>query len=177
MKPIKKITSEVTAYNYCQETISLKTAVEKNYMVLCARLHKIRSEGLYEANYGSWELFLEEMRINKRKADAMIRIYEKFVLELGINPDTVALAGGWSVAEDLLPIATSKKEAEEALDYASHALRKDVRMYVLDKLHGDEQKPLCLHEDVYTVIICRRCGERWQHFEDYKKSAHEHRES
>ncbi len=166
------MTTELTAYDYCQETINLKNAVEKNYLVLCARLQNIKEGGLYEANYGSWELFLEEVRINKRQAEAMIKIYQKFVIELGISEEKVALAGGWTVAETILPIATNKEEAEEALDYASHALRKDVRLYVQDKLHGgyEHQKPICNHEDYYTVIICRCCGERWQDYKDFEKA-------
>lgn len=155
------MTTEIQAYNYCQETIELKNNVEKNYMVLCARLYKIKNETLYEANFGSWELFLEELRINKRSAEAMCKIYETFVVSLGIDPDTVALAGGWSVAETLLPIATNKKDAEEGLSFAKGALRKDVRMYVNEKL-GKVPEGICRHEDTYTVRVCRTCHERWE---------------
>lgn len=166
-------TTELQAYNYCQETINMKNVMEKSYMVLCSRLHKIKSERLYEANFDSWEVFLEELRINKRSAEAMCKIYEKFVVELGISPDTVAMAGGWTVAETLLPLTTSKELAEEGLEFAKGALRKDVRMFVNDKL-GRTPEGLCAHADVYTVIICRTCGEKWQDFKEYDESSHKH---
>lgn len=155
------MTTELQAYNYCQETINMKNVMEKSYMVLCSRLHKIKSERLYEANFDTWEVFLEELRINKRSAEAMVKIYEKFVVELGISPDAVAMAGGWTVAETLLPLTTSKELAEEGLEFAKGALRKDVRMFVNERL-GRVPDGLCSHTDTYTVRICRTCHEKWE---------------
>lgn len=158
------MTKELTAYTFCQETIGMKNTLERNYIVLCQRLHTIRENQLYDGNYGSWELFLEELRINKRKADAMCKIYETFILELGISEEKLALAGGWSVAETILPIATDKESAEEALEFAAVSLRKDVRMYVNEKL-GKVPDGICEHEDTYVVRVCRGCSERWQEHE------------
>jgi len=164
--PTNKIimtTTELSAYNYCQDTINLKNAVEKNYMVLCARLYKIKTERLYEANFAQWEVFLEELRINKRSAEAMCKIYETFVIQLGIDPEQVALAGGWTVAETLLPLATSKELAEEGLEFAKGALRKDVRMFVNEKL-GRVPDGMCSHADTYTVRVCRTCHDKWEEY-------------
>ena len=156
---------EVEAYNYCQETLALKSNIERAYLGICARLHKIKKERLYEANFGSWELFLEEMRVDKGSAERMVRIYETFILSLGIQEELVQNAGGWSVVAELLPIAKTKEDAEEGLEFASKATKKDVRMYVREKL-GIAPSALCEHKDTYTVRVCRDCGERWEDYKD-----------
>ena len=153
---------EIKAYDYCQETIAIKSHIENSYLVLCQRLHKIKSERLYEGSYTSWVLFLEEMKIDKFTAERMVKIYDTFVLKYAISPAKIEGAGGWSVVAELLPISNSKEEAEEALEYATGALKKDVRIYVHQKRHGVSTDKLCTHTDTYLVRICRDCGDRWE---------------
>lgn len=164
-----KLTSEKEAYAYCEETIALKNQIEGAYLVMCSRLHKIKSDGLYvHAGYDSWSLFLDEMKIDKGKADQMVRIYDLMVLQYGIAPKMIEEAGGWSVVAEILPIADSKENTEEALEFAKGALKKDVRLYVRDKKYGTTGK-LCAHENHYTVEICTDCGERHRVFSDEAK--------
>lgn len=157
--------TEIQAYNYCEETIQLKGELEKGYLGLCARLHKIKTERLYEASYETWQLFLEELKIDRATAERMVKIYDTFILRFNISPAKIQGAGGWSVVAELLPISNSKEEAEEALDYATGALRKDVRIYVHAKRYGKELEKLCRHHDTYLVRICRDCGDRWEEHE------------
>lgn len=157
--------NEIQSYEYCEETIKFKQNIENSYLGLCARLHKIKTERLYEASYETWAVFLEELRIDKLTAERMVKIYDTFVLKYGISPAKIEGAGGWSVVAELLPISNSKEEAEEALDYATGALRKDVRIYVHAKRFGKESEKMCRHHDTYLVRICRDCGDRWEEHE------------
>ena len=154
--------NEIKAYEYCEETIKFKSAIENSYLGLCARLHKIKEERLYEASYTSWTLFLEELKIDRATAERMVKIYDIFILKYGISPAKIEGAGGWSVVAELIPISNSQKEAEEALEYATGALRKDVRIYVHAKRFGKEKEGMCTHKDTYVVEICRDCGDRWE---------------
>lgn len=156
--------TEQEAYEYCVDTINQKNALERSYLVLCRRLHTIKLHRLYEANFDNWEVFLEELRIDKGSAERMIRIYQRFILELDISPEKIETAGGWSVVAELLPIAKDKETAEEALVFASMSRKKDVRMYVNEKL-GKVPAGICSHENTYTVCICRDCHDRWQEHE------------
>jgi hypothetical protein len=163
---MKALTSEQEAYNYCEETIALKGQIEGAYLVLCSRLHKIKTENLFlNAGYESWSLFVDDMKIDKGKADQMVRIYDLLVLEYGIKPKLIEEAGGWSVVAEILPIADSKENAEEALHFAKGALKKDVRLYVRDKKYGTTGT-LCRHANTYTVEICTDCGQRHRVFND-----------
>lgn len=157
--------NEVKAYAYCEETIKIKGDIEKGYMVLCARLHKIKEERLYEASYSSWSLFLDELKIDRATAERMVKIYDTFVVRYGISPAKIEGAGGWSVVAELLPISNSKEEAEEALDYATGALKKDVRIFVHSKRYGKDTEKMCRHPNTYLVRICRDCADRWEEHE------------
>lgn len=158
--------NELQAYNYCEETIKFKHDIEKSYLGLCQRLHKIKEERLYEASFETWSVFLEELRIDRATAERMVKIYETFVIKYGISPAKIEGAGGWSVVAELLPISNSKQEAEEALEYATGALKKDVRIYVHAKRYGKESEKMCSHQDTYSVTICKECGDRWQLYKE-----------
>lgn len=166
---MKALISEQEAHKYCEETIALKNQIEGAYLVMCSRLHKIKLENLFiDAGYESWSLFLDEMKIDKGKADQMVRIYDLLVLQYGIKPKLIEEAGGWSVVAEILPIADSKESAEEALTFAKGALKKDVRLYVHDKKYGTTSV-LCRHKNTYKVEICVDCGERHKLFDDSEK--------
>jgi len=164
IKITKESMGEVKAFEYCEETINVKKHIEGSYLVLCSRLHKIKEARLFEAGYETWGNFLEELHIEKHTAERMVKIYDTFVLKYGISPAKIEGAGGWSVVAELLPISNSKEEAEEALEYATGALKKDVRIFVHEKRYGKESTKMCTHEETYSVTICKDCGERWQVF-------------
>lgn len=154
--------TEIKAYEYCEETIKFKNNIEASYLALCARLHKIKTERLFEASFETWEMFLEELRVDRATAEKMVKIYDLLVLNYKISPAKIEEAGGWSVVAEILPIATSKEEAEEALEYAKGARKKDVRIYVTQKRNGLVVQTMCMHKDTYVVEICRECGDRWE---------------
>lgn len=154
--------NEIKAYEYCEETIKFKHDIEKSYLNLCQRLHKIKTERLYEASFETWSVFLDDLKIDRATAERMVKIYDTFIVRYGISPAKIERAGGWSVVAELLPISNSKAEAEEALEYATGALKKDVRIYVHAKRYGKESEKMCRHHDTYVVRICRDCGDRWE---------------
>lgn len=153
---------ELQAYNYCQQTIALKSKIEQNYLELCARLWKIRSERLFEGQYAEWELFLEELKITPSVASRLVKIYEVFVIQQGFSQEELEKAGGWSVVAELLPVATDKKASKELLELASTYTRQHLREHVLSLKIAPESHVDCKHRDYYDLRICRDCGEKWQ---------------
>lgn len=151
--------NEITSYKYCEDTIKLKQSIEVSYVALCERLYKIRNERLYEAQFADWDVFLEEIKIDRASADKMCRIYELFVLNYKVPAEKIAEVGGWSKVAELLPVSTNKKQAIEALEYAKGALKKDVRIYVKEIL-GKQIPDNCKHKNTYVVEICKNCGDK-----------------
>lgn len=157
--------TEQQQYNYCEDTKKLKNKIESDYIEIAKRLHTIKINKLYEAQYGSWSLYLDDAKIGQAKAEQLIRIYEKFILEHKVKQSLLIDAGGWSVVIRLLPMAKTKEMAENALLQASLLPnRVSTANYVKDAMKQDFAECECL--DTYTIKICRACGDREKVYED-----------
>lgn len=97
--------------------------------------------------------------MNQSKAEQLIRIYQKFILEYKIKDWLLAEAGGWSVVVRLLPLAKTRELAENALQQAS-LLPNRVTLVNYVKEALTEEFAECKCEDTYTIKICRTCGDR-----------------
>lgn len=154
-------------FDYCEETVKLKTELELSYLDLASRLHKIQLNRMYEPNYESFDEFLKEMKISRATANKLINIWVRFVIQFKIKPKLLADAGGWSVVAEILPHAENKKEAEEWLLQAKEYNRQDLRKNLIEHKTGVDMR-LCKHEK--TVIIkfehCLKCGENHRIYED-----------
>lgn len=150
-----------TNYDYCLETIGLKGELELSYLDLASRLHKIQLNKMYEPNYESFDEFLEEIKISRATASKLVNIWRLFVIKFKIKPKVLAGAGGWSVVAEILPLAESKKKAEELLFMASETRRKDLRKNLHELKTGVEMSK-CNHADKKLTFVCYwkcTCGE------------------
>lgn len=147
-------------YNYCQETISLKTKIEEGFLVLGERLAKIRDELLYTKSWETFEDFLEEMGMSPSAASKLINIYLKFVVSMNIPREKLLSMGGWSDLSDLLPYVNTKKEAIEMIENMSGLMRVDRRKLLQEKKTGIQMSE-CKHDwiDVH-FRQCSICGDR-----------------
>ncbi len=159
-----KLTAK-TNFNYCQETISLKSDLELSYLDLASRLHKIQLNRMYEPNYESFDEFLEEIKISKSTASKLINIWVRFVIQFKIKPKMLADAGGWTVVAEILPYADTKKSAERWLLDAKENRRKDLRKNLLELKTGISMSK-CKHKNKRHVLFwkCEDCGETGQIF-------------
>lgn len=150
---------------YCEKTLTLKSALEEGFVALGERLGRIRDEELYKPQWSTFAEFLEEMKLSEATASKMISIYQKFVIGFGIAPEKIALAGGWNPAYEISTFAQTKKEAVEWLEKSSTLTRQDLRKELQERKSGIPMKE-CKHKDTYTIKICRDCGEREKINED-----------
>ena len=158
----------ITHYDYCQQTLTLKANIEHSFLALGERLKKIRDQRLYEPSWTSFYEYCEEMKMNESTASRLIGIYEKFILEYHFEHQKLLEAGGWSVISECLPVIKSKNDAEEWLHKAKTLSRGDLRKELKEKKTGITETG-CRH-DYYMLRVCRKCGEKTRVYDDVDNS-------
>lgn len=151
--------TEVEEFHYCEKTIMLKNRLEGGFIELAGRLYEIKTKSLYRASWGSWEAFKDEFRMSDTTINALIQMYERFILEFHIPKEAIIPAGGFSMVQDILPVALTRELALSWLEKAALLTRADLRKELA------EGKPIpCKHRDVFvethTIEVCKHCGHR-----------------
>lgn len=154
--------NEMSALTFCEETIKLKESIEKDYISLCARLYKIREERLYEGQYSDWQVFLEELKITPSVASRLCKIWEVFIVNFDIDKKELQEAGGWTIAAEILKVATTKKTAEELLSLAKLYTRAHLRQHIQKLLKGAPED--CKHKNTITIKVCEDCGYKFREY-------------
>ncbi len=145
------------AYNYCTKTGELKDKIEETFLLLGERLLKIRQEELYKGQWDSFEEYLESIHLNKSVASRLICVFEKFVVEYGINPDRILEAGGWSDCYQIAILSENKEDAEDWLNKAKVLNSTDLRREITEFRTGKPMKD-CKHPNRYLLSVCPTCG-------------------
>lgn len=142
--------------DYCDATIALAKKIGNSFMELAMRLHNIRSRALWQDSWDSWEEFVCHLDISQATASKLIKVYEHYVIDHGIEKSVLADAP-WSNLYELMPTATTKELAVGAVEKSKLLRREEVREEAREAKHGK-----CNHEDEFEVHImqCRRCGAR-----------------
>jgi len=146
-------------FKYCSQAISLKQSLESSFMTLAGYLYRINSEELYKPQWSSWDEFYNELKISKNTANKLVQIHSTMIVEYQFTPEEIVSAGGWSVIQDILPLCTSRKNAEKWLRKAEVLTRDDLRDEMKEEKTGVAQQH-CKHLNTYTITICRDCGEK-----------------
>lgn len=158
------MTQEITNRNqYLKETLLLRKRIESNFLELGERLSVIRSQRLYEGQFQTFAEFCFEVKISESTASRLIAVYQKYCVEYGMNRDKLA-AVSWSSLYQLLPVATDKKAAEDAIAETKEWKREDISKFVKEKTSPELAK--CKHSNSYLLRICNDCGERTRVYED-----------
>lgn len=157
--------TEITNYNFCLEVVELKKNIEVAYLLLGEKLGAIRDRQLYSPNWESFEDYLDEIKINVSVASRLITVYNKFVVEYGLDTRLIAGAGGWSNAYEISRLASGKEEAQRMLEESSLMTPKDVKIRLREQKTGIMQDS-CDHADTYTITVCRKCGIKIKQNED-----------
>lgn len=150
---------KIKPYDYCKDAISLKSQLEKSFMVLAEYLYNIKQSDLFKPHWSSWDEFYNELKISSNTANKLIQIHSTFIVDYKFTPEEVVTAGGWSVIQDILPLCTSRTEAEKWLQNAQELTRDDLRKELKEVKTGVEQRH-CKHKNTYTITVCRDCGEK-----------------
>jgi hypothetical protein len=154
---------------YCEETIRLKENIEVAFLDLGERLMRIRDERLYENNWDAFEDFLMEVKISSGTASKLINIYQRFVLEYKISTKKIALAGGWSIVAECLPLVKTKDEALEWLEKAGFMTQTDIRREMKEAKTGIMMKD-CEHDWTYIKFrTCEKCSLKERVYEEKSK--------
>lgn len=157
-KPI--VINEEQFYKYCEDTKDLKNKLELGWLDLCKRIYQIKELGMSDiSQYGSFQLFLAEIKLRPQTAIHMIAVYKRFCVEFGIEESLVVKAGGYTRAYELLPIAKNKESAVEALAMAEHAVsRTEIKEQVKETLTKENKEAeACTHEETVTIKFCKDC--------------------
>ncbi len=157
--------SEIKDFNFCKETAILKGTIESAFLSLGERLRRIRMERLYQGQWSSFEEYCLDMKMPESTASKLISIYEKFIVNFGIEPELLLAAGGWSSVAEIVPVVHSKEEALYWIDKATVLSRPDLRIEVRIARTGIPPEK-CSHLNSYTLKICRDCGNKEQIHDD-----------
>lgn len=151
----------VVKREYIKETLALKKRMESSYLELGERLQRIRDERLYEPDFENFASFCWEAKLAESTASRLISVYQKFVVEYGINKDKLSSLG-WTNLYVMLPLATDKNKAKELVEDSISLRREDI----LEKVREETKGKNCEH-DWYEVRIkqCRNCGAREKLYE------------
>lgn len=146
-------------YLFCKETFELKENLEGNFMSLGERLSMIWKEALYLPNYDTFTDFLEDLKMSRATASKLIQIHEVLVMKYDFEPKEIADAGGWSSVSEVVPFATTKKEARMWLSRVKHNTRADLRRFIAEAKTGVKMDK-CKHKNFYKIKICEDCKVR-----------------
>ncbi len=157
--------TELQNFDYCQETLLLKSTIESSFLDLAARLMKIRNERLYEPQWTSFAEYCMEMKMKESVASRLINILERFVIGFGATYEDIVKIGGWSMAAELLPVIKTEEDLKHWFGKAELLSRDDIRRDKKEALTGILQTE-CQHPNAYKLVICPDCGERHKLYEE-----------
>lgn len=153
--------TEQEAFQFCEETKILKQRIERGWLEFAKRLCVIKANNLAEPQYGGFIPYLDEIKIKPVTADHMMRGYQRFCIDFGIDEALVIQAGGYTRLYELLPLAKTKETAMEALQIASGLeSRESIKAMVKQQMQGTPTEEQCTHpvEDVFYLRVCKKCG-------------------
>jgi len=159
---VTKNYTEIEAYNFCEETGQLHREIMKHWFFLAQRLYTIKTQRLYEGQYGDYNLFLDAMEIPQQMASKLYRMYERLVVKLDVSAEKIQEVGNWTKLDAIMKVATTKERAEEAIEQAKLLpTRSKLREWVKEAVEDNYQPP-CPHTRTYTLMICEDCGEKFK---------------
>jgi len=129
------------------QTRDLIHAVQGSLIQVAVNLHKIKSEGLWEAKAETWSQFTEsELGISQSQASKLLAIHEHFILKGGYSPDNLI-----GIDYECLNMARNLSgTVEEQLSKAKTLTRRELR---------EEKNEEVPHEHE-PIQICRKCSLR-----------------
>ena len=149
---------EIVATDYCQETIDLKKTIESGFIVLGERLSKIKTEELWNKQWGSFSEYLMEMNLNESTASKMIAVHQTYVLKYNID-EQLLIEAGWDKlyqSRELLSKAKTKQDVIDMVHRISTLKRDDAR-----ELIREHRNPDCQHDwQEIHLRQCKECGKR-----------------
>lgn len=138
--------------DFLRDTIDLVRSIETRFLELGSRLFKIREEKLWGDTYDSYQEFLDAAHINPGHASILASIHKHYVIDGGVNKDT--LAGiGYSNLYEAIPLI-EKEGIKKAVAKAETLTRSEIKDEVRDQKHGDHRH--ILGSDRWGV--CEKCG-------------------
>jgi DNA modification methylase len=144
------------AYENFSRTVNLKRLVNGSFIELASLLRENRDRKYYEVlGYASFEAYIAspELSFRRRSVYDFIAIYEKFVIECGVQP--AALIGHeWTKLAEILPYVTNENY-EELLSEVETLSRSDLRL----KLKEDRRRELALKNALKVVSGIRLYNE------------------
>lgn len=143
---------------YLEDTLDLKTDVERKFLELGSRLMKIRDEQLFLATHSSFVEFLWEAKLTESTASKMINIYSHFILALNIDEQLLLDAGGWTTVYKIKDLAKDKESARDWLLKAKDLSPKDLDIVIKEAKSGIPQDE-CDHELV-RFDWCKKCSHK-----------------
>ncbi len=145
---------------YCQQALEFEKSLSTQFLTLGQYLFNIRENNLFAPQWDSFNEFCMEFRsLSQGSISKLANIYKKFIIDYDMKPEQLVATGGWASLAEIVPLITSKESAQEWVEKATVLSRDDLRKEITEKRTGVDMKN-CLHENYYTVKICRECHDR-----------------
>ncbi len=141
---------DLTTQEYIQETIQLAKNIKENLIFLGGRLLKIYNQDLWRGYAGSWKEFLAEMDLSKSTATKLMKIWQNWVIEKGMEPEKIA-DKGISKLYMAIPLLEEEKP-EEVIEKVETLSKDDLNQVVTEKT-----KPEHIHT-WHRIEKCYKCG-------------------
>lgn len=148
----EEFTSE-QAFNLDTEIKQLKNNLNGGFLLLAEKLKTVRDMQLYKTlNYDTFEEYIAqpELSFNRSSVFEFISIYEKFVLELKVQPAGLILTD-WSKLQVIKPFV-NEENVNELLTKAKELSRSDLRKEIQEEKFKSLPKPE-VPQDKYEVIV------------------------
>lgn len=154
--------NEIEGYNKCEMAKQKKKNIEFEFLALAQLLSEIREERAYSPMHDSFEEFLMELDISPGTASKLMSVYEKLVVQFQIPQQSIVDTKGWSKAYLVAKNCETKEEAEEWLERAKIAHRRDLEADFKETYQGIDQSA-CEHE--FRILkICKKCNHKEEEF-------------
>ena len=148
----------IASHKFLTDTIQLKSTIEESFLHLAERLHKIKTERLWETEYETLDLFLLQLDLSQATYSKLCSVYEHWVLKAGVKLEVLA-GSSWTSLYSSIPLL----ETQDANDLADE-LKLITRQDIIEK--GRELKnPNCKHEWI-EIKFCKTCGKKQKIYKD-----------
>lgn len=155
--------NKLANFNFCEETLKLKSNIEEGFLELGKRLMTIRDGEMYKGQWQDFPEFLADMRLSEGAASKLINIYKKFVVEYNFPQESLAIAGVGNLG-NVLARVSDKESAAHWLHLASTLSREDLAKEIKESKTGILMAT-CMSHDYYALRVCRTCGDKVKLYE------------
>jgi len=115
MKNLHIYEDKIVPTEYIQGTLALKRHLEGVFIELGERLYNIKKDEMWQGSYNNFSEFLVDLGISDAQASKLSQIYQRFVLDYGVEVHELAKFGIKRLYA-IIPLIKDEKSLNKALE-------------------------------------------------------------